>query len=95
VIPPGVSLPGPFDTAPPKTALAAYLFRVRAMTSVRGRTRTGTLRFLAEPHGLRLSADSPRLTRTPAVIGAFVVSAANEKCVRVYGLVMLHFSIHQ
>ena len=46
VIPPGVSLPGSFATVPPKTALATYpdLRRVRAMISVRGRTRTGRLR---------------------------------------------------
>ncbi len=50
VNPLGVSLPGTFDTVPLPiilagvgTALAAYLFRVRAMTSVRGRTRTGRI----------------------------------------------------
>jgi hypothetical protein len=50
VNPLGVSLPGSFDTVPLPivlasvgTALAAYLFRVRAMTSVRGRTRTGRI----------------------------------------------------
>ena len=50
VNPLGVSLPGSFATVPLPlilagvgTALAAYLFRVRAMTSVRGRTRTGRI----------------------------------------------------
>ena len=50
VNPLGVSLPGSFDTVPLPivhvgvgTALAAYLFRVRAMTSVQGRTRTGRI----------------------------------------------------
>jgi hypothetical protein len=39
--------PGHFDTAPRGTALAAYPSqgRVRAMTSVRGRTRTGRIWF--------------------------------------------------
>ena len=50
VNPLGVSLPGSFDTVPLPivragvgTALAAYLFRVRAMISARGRTRTGRI----------------------------------------------------
>nr|VFK22307.1 MAG: hypothetical protein BECKLPF1236A_GA0070988_103405 [Candidatus Kentron sp. LPFa]VFK29403.1 MAG: hypothetical protein BECKLPF1236A_GA0070988_107311 [Candidatus Kentron sp. LPFa] len=57
-----VTLPGPFNTVCYQTALATYPFRVRAMPSVQGRTRTGTLWFLSEPHGFRLSAESPRLT---------------------------------
>nr|VFK24247.1 MAG: putative transposase [Candidatus Kentron sp. LPFa]VFK35810.1 MAG: putative transposase [Candidatus Kentron sp. LPFa] len=50
-------------------------FRVRAMPSVQGRTRTGTLWFLSEPHGFRLSAESPRLTllldQWPITVGSF------------------------
>jgi len=46
VIPPEVAWPGPFDTVRYRTALAAYPFQVRVMPSVRGRTRTGTLRLL-------------------------------------------------
>ena len=47
VVPPAVSRPGHFDAAPDGTTLAAYPSRrrVRAMTSVRGRTRTGRMWF--------------------------------------------------
>ena len=48
----------------------------------------------------RKAREKPRLAATPlrgglrttlAVTGAFVASVANEKCVRVYGLVRFHF----
>ena len=47
VMPPEVSPPGHFDAAPYGTTLAAYPSqgRVRAETSVRGRTRTGRIWF--------------------------------------------------
>jgi len=47
VMPPTVSSPGHFDTTPYGMTLAAYPSRrsVRAMTAVRGRTRTGRMWF--------------------------------------------------
>jgi len=45
VAPPEVSSPGSFDTVHCWAALAAYLLRVRATTSVRGQTRTGRIWF--------------------------------------------------
>ena len=91
--PPGVTLLGPFNTACYQTALATYPFQVRVMPSVQGRTRTGTLRFLSEPHGLRLSAVSPRLTlfsglavhpftmkQQPGVVVSFVGLGALALC---------------
>ena len=63
--PPGVLLPGPFNTTRCRIALATYSARIRAAASVRERTRTGRLWFTREPHRLyRLSAVHLRLTHS-------------------------------
>nr|VFK19429.1 MAG: hypothetical protein BECKLPF1236A_GA0070988_102243 [Candidatus Kentron sp. LPFa]VFK33818.1 MAG: hypothetical protein BECKLPF1236C_GA0070990_102263 [Candidatus Kentron sp. LPFa] len=59
------------------------------MPSVQGRTRTGTLWFLSEPHGFRLSAESPRLTlpwEHGVVLGALALW--------VIGYVFYNFVLH-
>ncbi len=74
MIPPEVSLPGPFNTDRRRSALAAYPLRVRAMIYVRRRTRTGTLWLqTTEPHGLRLSVIIQRLTPNDYFTGAISV----------------------
>ena len=73
MIPPEVSLPGPFNTNRRRTALAAYPLQVRAMISVRGRTRTGTLWFqTTELHGLRLSVIIQQLTHNAIITGRYI-----------------------
>jgi len=76
VNPLGVSLPGSFDTVPLPiiragvgTALVAYLFRVRAMTSVQGEPAQVGFGVHPPPHRLRLGTTNARLALTLKIIG--------------------------